>query len=99
MAVTAVSMVPWPEIITTGTCGSSVWMAWRMPRPSSLLPWSQTSRMTRGRSAVPEGGDGGVAVAGLADGVAFVFQHALDQHPDIGLVVDDEDVLCHRQCV
>ena len=47
-------------------------------------------------AAVPEGGHGLVAVAGLADGVALVFQHAFDEHADIGLVIDDEDFLSHR---
>ncbi len=52
-----------------------------------------------GGAAVPECGDGGVAVAGLADGISLVFQHAFDQHPDVGFVVDDEDVLSHRRPV
>ena len=46
MAATAVSMVPWPLIITTGTCGSSVWMVLRIPNPSSRDPCSHTSNTT-----------------------------------------------------
>src|SRR5215212_6835864 len=52
MAETAVSMLPWPEIITTGSSGcwpltrSSTW------RPSRRLPCNQMSRKTRwGRRA------------------------------------------------
>ena len=52
MADTAVSMVPCPEIITTGTCGSSPSSARRMPNPSMREPCSQMSRMTsEGRRA------------------------------------------------
>ncbi len=52
MAVTAISIVPWPEIITTGICGSSTCSACRMPSPSSCEFCSQTSRITiEGRRA------------------------------------------------
>ena len=46
MADTAVSIVPWPLIITTGTGGSSRRITSRSCRPSSSLPCSQTSRIT-----------------------------------------------------
>src|SRR5262245_25431149 len=52
MAETAVSMLPWPEIITTGSSACSCLIAPSNCRPSSLLPWSQMSRNTRfGRRA------------------------------------------------
>ena len=44
-AFTAVSMLPWPEITTTGTSGSRVRSRARVSRPS--MPGSQTSRRTR----------------------------------------------------
>src|ERR1051325_9113514 len=47
MAATAVSMLPWPEIITTGSSGWISLTESRSCRPSSLLPCSQMSRNTR----------------------------------------------------
>src|SRR5579883_3492063 len=46
MAATAVSIVPWPLIITTGIGGSSRRITSRSCRPSSSLPCSHTSRIT-----------------------------------------------------
>src|SRR5258708_796985 len=46
MGDTAVSIVPWPLIITTGTGGSSRRITSSSCRPSSSLPCSQTSRVT-----------------------------------------------------
>src|SRR6185312_1323720 len=43
----AVSILPWPEIITTGTSGCSRLTASSSCRPSSLEPCSQMSRKTR----------------------------------------------------
>src|SRR6185312_13002403 len=47
MADTAVSMVPWPEIITTGRPGWSVLISSSRASPSRRDPWSQMSRKTR----------------------------------------------------
>src|SRR5690606_22878784 len=46
MAETAVSMVPWPEIITTGRPGCSVLISSRSSSPSRRDPCSQMSRKT-----------------------------------------------------
>src|SRR5690606_2377503 len=47
MAETAVSMLPWPEIITTGRSGWRLLISSSSARPSSLLPCIQISRKTR----------------------------------------------------
>ena len=47
IASTAVSIVPWPLIMTTGTEGISARNCLSMSIPSSPPPWSQMSRMTR----------------------------------------------------
>src|ERR1700712_4399604 len=56
MEATAVSIVPWPEIITTGNSGCSRLMVSRISMPSSLEPCSQMSSTTswgrRARMAV-----------------------------------------------
>src|SRR5215831_2345990 len=46
MAVTAVSMLPWPEMMTTGSSGWVFLMMFKTSRPSRRLPCSQMSRMT-----------------------------------------------------
>src|SRR5687767_6451352 len=43
MAATAVSRLPWPEIISTGSDGSRRFTSSSSWSPSSLDPWSQTS--------------------------------------------------------
>src|SRR5215467_11282567 len=46
MAVTAVSILPWPEMMTTGSSGWVFLMMFKTSRPSRRLPCSQMSRMT-----------------------------------------------------
>ena len=45
IAATAISMLPWPEMITTGTSGLSRLTAFRMSIPSMRLSFSQISRI------------------------------------------------------
>ena len=40
-------MLPWPEKMITGSCGSRALMASSTSSPSIGLPWSQTSSRTR----------------------------------------------------
>ena len=47
------------------------------------------------RAAHPEGRERRVGVAGLPDRIAFVFKDALDQHADVGFVVNDQDLVRH----
>src|SRR5581483_799230 len=47
MAVTAVSMLPWPEMMTTGRSGCAFLTILSTSSPSSRLPCSQMSRITR----------------------------------------------------
>ena len=95
MAATAVSILPWPEIITTGSSGCSLLDPSSSCSPSSRLPCSQMSRNTRFGRRAAIGGQRLVAVARGARAVAFVLQDAGDQFADIGFVVDDEDVGRH----
>jgi hypothetical protein len=47
IAETAVSMLPWPEKMITGSSGSRFLISSSTSRPSIGLPWSQTSSSTR----------------------------------------------------
>src|SRR6056300_19205 len=47
MAATAISILPWPEMITTGTCGKSVFTFLRMSIPSISLSFSQMSKINK----------------------------------------------------
>ena len=47
MAETAVSILPWPEKMITGSSGSRLLIASSTSSPSIGLPWSQTSSRTR----------------------------------------------------
>ena len=58
-------------------------------------PCSQTSRITSDGPPRAERGDRRIGVAGAARLVAFVAQDAVDQQPDVGFVVDDQDVMRH----
>src|SRR5262249_11556599 len=42
-----------------------------------------------------DGGERRRAVGGFPGLVALVLQDTGGQHPDVGLVVDDQDVMCH----
>ena len=88
-------MLPWPEIITTGSSGCSCLSASSSCRPSSRLPCSQMSRNTRFGRRAPIARERLVAVARRARAVAFVLQDARDQFADIGFVVNNQDVGCH----
>ena len=94
-AFTAVSIVPWPLIITTGTCGSSVCSAFRMPSPSSLDPCNHTSNTTRFGLREREGGDGAVRISRLPRLITLILQNPVDQQSDIRLVIDDQYFLGH----
>ena len=61
--------------------------------PAALQPDVEQNET---RPAHADGGEGGVAVAGFARLVAFVFQDAGDERADVGLIVDDENVFVHR---
>ena len=95
MAVTAVSMLPWPEMMTTGRSGWAFLMMLSTSRPSSRLPCSQMSRMTSCGRRSSIGLEGLVAVARQTRAVTVVLQDAGDHLADVGLVVDDQDVRCH----
>ena len=97
MAETAVSILPWPEIITIGSSGCSCLSAveqLQAVEPAALQPDVEEHEIGPARD---HGGERVVAVARRAGAVAFVLQDARDQFADIGFVVDDEDIGCHDQ--
>ena len=93
IARTADSMLPWPEIITTGA--STRRSRSRASVTSPSMPGSQMSstiasygaRDTRSRHASPE--------SDRLDVIALVAQHAAQRAAHAGLVVHDEDVGFH----
>ena len=91
MAATAVSILPWPEIITTGSSGCSCLIASSSCRPSSLVPCSQMSRKTRLGRRVAIAASASSLSRAVRVGIAFVLQDAGDQIADVGFVVDDEN--------
>ena len=58
-------------------------------------PCSQTSSTTNDGRAYTERRDRRIGVAGAARFIAFVAQHAIDEHADIRFVIDDQDVMRH----
>jgi hypothetical protein len=96
MAETAVSILPWPEIITTGRLGCCSLITCKQlqavePRP--LHPDVEKDQM---RPARLDGGQSLVGILGRARAVPFVGKNAGDDFANIGLVVDDEDVCRHE---
>jgi hypothetical protein len=91
-ALTAVSILPWPEIMTTGRSGSSSLTRSSSSSPSRPPPCIQISSTSQRRFARADGGQGLVGVRGDAHGVAFVLEQARNQLADVRLVVDDQDV-------
>jgi len=79
----------------TGKVGSSRRMTLRMSMPSMSLPCSHMSRTTSVGCRARDGREGLHAVARLARLVALILEDAADEHADIGLIVDDEDVMRH----
>ncbi len=83
-------MLPWPEIITTGSSGCAVLTISSTCSPSSRLPCSQMSRKIElgpARSMAARRVVGGGLAVRVA--VAFVLEDAGDQVADVGFVVDD----------
>ena len=95
MAVTAVSMLPWPEMMTTGRSGWAFLMMLSTSRPSSRLPCSQMSRMTSCGRRSSMALRASSRIARQARAMPVVLQDAGDHLADVGLVVDDQDVRCH----
>ena len=95
MAVTAVSMLPWPEMMTTGRSGCAFLMMLSTSRPSRRLPCSQMSRMTSCGRRSSTRFQRFVGIAGETRAVTVVLQEAGDHLADVRLVVDDQDVGCH----
>ena len=92
IAATAVSRLPWPEIISTGSVGSRFLTSSSNCSPSSFEPCSQTSSSSRDGRRSASACSASLLDAGDAGREALVFEHARDELPDVLLVVDDENV-------
>ena len=92
MAETAVSMLPWPEIITTGRSGCCCLTMSSTCSPSSRLPCSQMSRKTRWgrRDSIAASASSEVPAVRVA--VALVLEDSGHELADVGFVVDDQNV-------
>ena len=90
IAATAISMLPWPEMMTTGTSGWSRSTCFRMSIPSIWLSFSQISRIISAGSAPPISAMHSLGVGGQPGGVALVLQDVRDQFADVAFVVDDQ---------
>ena len=90
VARTAVSMVPWPEIMTTtGRSEAGIfWMRSSASRPS--MPGSQMSSRTNFIEGTCERFEAGLAGLNGGDVEAFVLEHTAERLADAGLVVDDQ---------
>ena len=92
IAATAVSRLPWPEIISTGSVGSRRLISSSSCSPSSFEPCSQTSSRTSDGRRSAERRERLAAVGGGAGGIALVLEHPGHEIPNVLLVVDNENV-------
>ncbi len=95
IAETAVSMLPWPEIMTTGRSGllDLDLVEQRQPvEPAALQPDVEEDQR---RPAVRDFGERRIGVARRARPVALVGQDAGDEVADVGFVVNDQNVRRH----
>ena len=84
VAFTAVSMVPWPEMMTTsGRSAKGIsWMRASVSRPS--MPGSQTSSSTSVVAVARQFLQARFAALDRVQAIAFVFQHAGERFADAG---------------
>ena len=96
MAVTAVSMLPWPEMITTGRSGCSFLMAGEhleAVEAAALQPDVEDDQV---RPPLLDRLQGLVGIAREPRAVPLVLENSRHQIANVGLVVDDQDVRRHR---
>ena len=89
IARTADSMLPCPEIITTGASTRRSRSRASVARPS--IPGSQMSSTMTSYGVARHAIEAGLAALDRVDGIALVAQHAAQRAPHAGFVVDDED--------
>ncbi len=61
--------------------------------PPALEPYVENDE---GRLARLNCGNGLGGIGGLTGGVPLVLEHTRDQHADVGLIVDDQNVMRHE---
>ena len=96
IAVTAVSMLPWPEIITTGTLGCCCLIDFEQLQPVEPRALQPDVEQDQLRAARFDRRDRLVGIARDARAVALVLQDAGDEFADVVFVVDDENVSGHQ---
>ena len=95
MAVTAVSMLPWPEMMTTGRSGMRLLgdvEHLEAVEAAALQPDVENDEL---RPAFLDGLQGLVGIACKPRAMAVVLQKSRDHLADIRFVVDDQDVRRH----
>ena len=95
IAATAVSIVPWPLNMTTGTCGCSRFSLLQDLHAVERLPSSQMSSRTRPGGRLRDLAQRLVAARGTARPIALVLENAADDLADCRLVIDNQYVLAH----
>ena len=60
-----------------------------------LAPLQPDVEDDQGRLARLDRGKGLAAVGGVARRIAFILQHPGNRHPDVGFIVNDQDVMRH----
>ena len=95
MAATAVSILPWPEIITTGRSGCWPFAASSSCRPSSAAALQPDIEKDEIGAARGDRAERGIAVMRDARRIALVLQDARNELADVGFVVNDENIGCH----
>ena len=96
IAVTAVSTLPCPEIITTGTFGCWRLIASSSCSPSSFEPCSQMSRRISCGRRASTAAIASSEFARQARPVPLVLQDPGDEFADVVFVVDDQNVSSHQ---
>ena len=96
MAVTAVSMLPWPEIITTGTLACCCLSDFQQLQPVELRALHPDVEQHQMRPPRLDRGDRLVGIAREPRRVALVLEDAGDDFADVVFVVDDQNVGGHR---
>ena len=93
MASTAVAVVPWPEIMTTGSVSSSACSLRSTSMPS--MPGILMSSSTRSGRSRWTSGEPFLAGGGADELVVLVLEDHPQRVADRGLVVDDQDARFH----
>ena len=95
MAETAVSTLPWPEIITTGMSGCWLWNTSSSCSPSRRAALHPDIEEHQARPPPGDFVEPGIGVVRLPGFETLVLEDAGDQVADVVFVVDDQNIECH----